>query len=80
MAQTSRLFIRGLPPTMKEEEFVSYFSKMAPITDAKHIAHRRIGYVGYQSPEVAKAAIKFYNRSFIRTARISVEAAKPVGC
>ena len=63
---------------MKEGDFVSHFSKTAPITDAKCIAHRRIGYVGFKTPDAAQDAVKFFNRSFIRTSRISAELAKPV--
>ena len=78
MAQPSRIFIRGLPPNMSGVDFASHFSSTSPITDAKHISHRRIGYVGYRNHESAKAAVKYFHRSFVRTSRIHVELARPV--
>ena len=76
--ESSRIFVRGLPPTLKSEEFKDYFSKISPITDAKLFAHRRIGYVGYKSHDEARKAVKYFNRSYIRMSRIEVELAKPV--
>jgi len=75
---SSRIFIKGLPPTIAEEDFKKHFSRY-DITDAKLISHRRIGYVGYKTPEDAAKAVKYYNRSFIRMSKIGVEIARPVG-
>ena len=63
---------------MTQDDFVTHFSKVASPTDAKLIANRRIGYLGYRTPEAAETAIKYFNRSFIRTAKISAELARPV--
>jgi multiple RNA-binding domain-containing protein 1 len=75
---SSRIFIKGLPPTSSEEEFKKHFSVKSAITDAKLIPHRRIGYVGYRTPEDAANAVKYFNRSFIRMSKIGVEIARPV--
>ncbi|KAI9817206.1 MAG: Multiple RNA-binding domain-containing protein 1 [Pycnora praestabilis] len=75
---SSRVFIRGLPPNISEDEFRKHFSRQQIITDAKLIPHRRIGYVGYKTPEDALRAIKYFNRSFIRMSKIAVEIARPV--
>lgn len=75
---SSRIFINGLPPSITEAEFKKHFSQQHPITDAKLIAHRRIGYVGYKSPEDAENAVKYFNKSFIRMSKIGVEIARPV--
>lgn len=75
---TSRIFVKGLPPTISEDEFKKHFSAKQSITDAKLIPHRRIGYVGYKSPEDAAKAVKYFNRSFIRMSKIGVEIARPV--
>jgi multiple RNA-binding domain-containing protein 1 len=75
---SSRIFIKGLPPNISEDEFKKHFSANATITDAKLIPHRRIGYVGYKSPEDAAKAVKYFNRSFIRMSKIGVEIARPV--
>ena len=75
---SSRIFIKGLPPTISEDDFKTHFSRYE-ITDAKLIPNRRIGYVGYKTPEDAAKAVKYYNRSFIRMSKIGVEIARPVG-
>lgn len=63
---------------MTTEEFKKHFSKQSPITDAKFIPHRRIGYVGYKSPDDASKAVKYHNKTFIRMSRIGVELARSV--
>ena len=75
---SSRIFIKGLPPTITEDEFKKHFGAKKAITDAKLIPHRRIGYVGYKTPEDAAKAVKYFNRSFIRMSKIGVEIARPV--
>ncbi len=75
---SSRIFIKGLPPTISEEDFKKHFSAQSEITDAKLIPHRRIGYIGYKSLEDAEKAVKYFNRSFIRMSKIGVEIARPV--
>jgi multiple RNA-binding domain-containing protein 1 len=78
MDVTSRIFVRNLPPSLKESEFKSHFSTKESITDVKLIPHRRIGYVGYKTPEAAAKAVKYFNKTFIRMSRIGVELAKSV--
>ncbi|KAK8016406.1 hypothetical protein PG993_014595 [Apiospora rasikravindrae] len=73
----SRVFVRGLPPTINESDFRKHFSR-GHITDIKIIPNRRLGFVGYASPEEARQAVKLFNKSFIRMSKISVELAKPV--
>ncbi|CAG8982203.1 hypothetical protein HYALB_00003639 [Hymenoscyphus albidus] len=76
--ESSRIFIKGLPPTISEDDFKKHFSAQSPVTDAKLIAHRRIGYVGYKTPEDAAKAVKYFNRSFMRMSKIGVELARPI--
>ena len=78
MEGTSRIFVKGLPPSLTVEEFRKHFSKQSPITDAKFIPHRRIGYVGFRTPEDAARAVKYHNRTFIRLSKIGVELARSV--
>ncbi|TKA66388.1 hypothetical protein B0A49_05815 [Cryomyces minteri] len=75
---SSRIFVRGLPPTYSEEEFKKHFAKQLSITDAKLLPHRRIGYVGYKTPDDAAKAVKYFNKSFIRMSKIGVELALPI--
>ena len=76
--ESSRIFVKGLPPNLSPDDFRKHFSKQHVITDAKFIPHRRIGYVGYKTPEDAAKAVKFHNKSFIRMSKISVELARSV--
>lgn len=76
---SSRIFIKGLPPTITEAEARKHFSAgNREITDIKIIPQRRIGYVGYKTPEDASRAVKYFNKSYVRMSKISVEPAKAV--
>lgn len=78
--ESSRIFIKGLPPSITEADFKKHFSSGGrEITDARLFANRRIGYVGYKSPEDAQSAVKYFNKTFVRMSRIGVEVARPIG-
>lgn len=76
--ESSRIFIKGLPPSITEDDFKKHFSAKYETTDTKLIPHRRIGYVGFKTPEDAAKAVKYFNRTFIRMSKIGVELARPV--
>ncbi|KAI1127456.1 MRD1-like protein [Nemania abortiva] len=76
--ESSRIFVRGLPPTINEAELRKHFSAKGHVSDIKCFPQRRIGYVGFKTPEEAAEAVKYFNRSFIRMSRINVELAKPI--
>jgi multiple RNA-binding domain-containing protein 1 len=75
---SSRIFVKGLPPSITEDDFKKHFAAKHTITDVKLIPHRRIGYVGYKSHQDAANAVKYFNKSFIRMSKIGVEIARPV--
>lgn len=76
---SSRIYVKNLPANLNEAEAKSHFgAKGRHVTDVKIFPNRRIAFVGYKTPEEAQQAIKYFNRSFIRMSRISVDAAKPV--
>ena len=77
--ESSRIFVRGLPPSLSADEFRIHFSAQSTPTDAKLIPNRRIGYIGYRSPGDAAKAVKYYNKSFIHMSRIGVELARSFG-
>ncbi|KAJ4998126.1 Multiple RNA-binding domain-containing protein 1 [Colletotrichum sp. SAR 10_66] len=77
--ETSRIFVRGLPPKITDAEFRKHFSACGrEVTDVKVIPQRRIGYVGYKTPDVAAKAVKYFNKSYVRMSRINVELARPI--
>ncbi|KAJ4985418.1 RNA recognition domain-containing protein [Stagonosporopsis vannaccii] len=75
--ESSRIFVRGLPPKFTEDDVRKHFAKF-PLTDVKFFPHRRIGYVGYKTPEDAAKAVKYFNKTFIRMTKIFVEIARPI--
>lgn len=76
LSSSSRIFVKGLPPTFNDAEFRKHFSRF-DVTDCKIFPSRRIGYVGYRSPEEAQKAVKYFNKTFIRMSKIGVELARP---
>ncbi|KAI3402895.2 MRD1 [Candida oxycetoniae] len=77
----SRLIVKGLPRYFTEENLRQHFGKQGDITDVKLIKaktgeSRRFAFIGYNCQESAENAVKFFNKSFIDTARIEVEIAK----
>ncbi|KAF7547730.1 hypothetical protein G7Z17_g7523 [Cylindrodendrum hubeiense] len=76
---SSRIFVKGLPPNITEADFRKHFSAQGrEITDVKLIPQRRIGYVGYKTPDDATKAVKYFNKSYIRLSKIAVETARPI--
>lgn len=77
--ESSRLFVKNLPPAIKEADFRKHFSLGGrQVTDIKLIPNRRIGFVGYRTAEEAAQAAKYFNRSYIRMSKIAVELARPI--
>lgn len=72
------MFVSGLPPTLSNEDLGKHFSSRFTVTDAHVIPKRRIGFVGFKNAEAAKQAADYFNRTFIRMSKISVEIARPV--
>lgn len=78
--ESSRIFIKGLPPSITEADFKKHFASCGrEVTDARLFANRRIGYIGYKTPEDAQKAVKYFNKTFVRMSRIGVEVARPIG-
>ncbi|KAI1621077.1 nucleolin [Exophiala viscosa] len=74
----TRIYVSGLPPSMTKEQLWSHFQGKYPVTDAHVVADRRIGFVGFQSHEHAKNAVKYFNKTFVRMSRITVTLANPI--
>jgi multiple RNA-binding domain-containing protein 1 len=75
--ESSRIFVRNLPSHFSEDDVRKHFAKF-PITDVKFFNHRRIGYVGYKTPEDAAKAVKYFNKTFIKLTKIYAEIARPI--
>ncbi|KAH8728375.1 hypothetical protein GQ44DRAFT_737613 [Phaeosphaeriaceae sp. PMI808] len=75
--ESSRIFVRGIPTKFTEDDVRKHFAKF-PVTDVKFFPHRRIGYVGYKTPEDATKAVKYFNKTFINLTKIYAEIARPI--
>ena len=74
----TRVFVSGLPPQYTSEQLGAHFAGRYQITDSVVIPNRRIGFVGFRNYTLAKNAVKYFDKSYIRMSKISVEIAKPV--
>lgn len=77
----SRLIVKGLPKYLTEDRLKDHFAKEGSVTDVKLMKKRngesrQFAFIGYKSSDDAEKAVKYFNRSFIDTARIDVEVAK----
>lgn len=76
--ETSRIFVRGLPPSLTEKDFKTHFASRYTVTDTKLFPQRRFGYVGLKDAMEAASAVKYFNRTFIRMSKIHVELTENV--
>lgn len=83
-ANRSRVIVKNLPIYLDEAKLKKHFETKAPVTDVKLMRNRegtsrRFGFVGFKNEADAAVVVKYFNESFIDTARISVEIAKSFG-
>ena len=76
--ESSRLFVKGLPPNITAEDLRKHFSKQGTVTDARAFGNRRIGYIGYKNSVEAANALQYFNKTYYRLSKLSVELAEPV--
>ncbi|XP_055002947.1 probable RNA-binding protein 19 [Sorex araneus] len=80
----SRLIVKNLPDGMKEERFRQLFAAFGTLTDCslkftRDGKFRKFGFIGFKSEEEAAAALRHFHRTFIGTARVTVELCKAFG-
>ena len=81
---SSRIIVKNLPKKITEEEIKNHFSQKGVVTDVK-IMHKEDGrsrnfcFVGFKSEQSEKDAIKYFNQTYLKTTKISVEKAKTQG-
>lgn len=78
MEESTRVFVSGLPPTFSNDQLRKHFATRFQVTDAHVLPKRRIGFVGFKSSDVAKEAARYFNKTYMKMSKISVEIAKPV--
>lgn len=77
----SRVIVKGLPSYYTEAKLRDHFATKGNVTDVKlkkknSGESRRFAFIGFKDINDAENAVKFFNGSFIDTAKISVELAK----
>lgn len=76
--ESTRVFVSGLPPTFSNDQLRKHFATRFQVTDAHVLPKRRIGFVGFKSAEVAREAVSYFNRTYVKMSKISVDIARPV--
>lgn len=73
----SRLFVKNLPAKVSQEDLKKHFSQKGNVTDVKLVykdgEFRRFGFVGFEKEQEARAACHYFNNTFIKQAKITVE-------
>ena len=77
----SRLIVKGLPKEINEDQMKEFFGKKFHVTDCKIMRSdkgesRRFGFLGLKNESDAQTAIKYFNNTFFRTCKISLDFAK----
>ncbi|KAI9291291.1 RNA-binding domain-containing protein [Neoconidiobolus thromboides FSU 785] len=80
----SRVIIKNLPKHLKEDRLREHFQKQGHVTDVKLMkksdgTSRKFAFIGFKTEKEAKAAVRYFNNTFIDTSKITLEIAKPVG-
>ncbi|PVV04503.1 hypothetical protein BB560_000995 [Smittium megazygosporum] len=81
---STRIIVKNLPKNYSEQRFKAHFEEKGVVTDSKIMytvggTSRRFGFIGYKTEKEAKAAVRYFNGTFIDTSKIVVELAKPIG-
>ncbi|XP_074310808.1 multiple RNA-binding domain-containing protein 1-like [Silene latifolia] len=80
----SRIFVNNLPKHITEDRLREFFSQKGEVTDAKLIRtatgkSRQFAFIGYRTDEEAQGAIKYFDKSFLDTSKISCDVARDDG-
>ncbi|KAK7385142.1 hypothetical protein VNO78_30854 [Psophocarpus tetragonolobus] len=80
----SRICVKNLPKHVAEDELREFFSEKGVITDVKLMRtkdgkSRQFAFIGYRSENEAQEAIRYFDKSFLRTSKIICEVARKHG-
>ncbi|CAH0391023.1 unnamed protein product [Bemisia tabaci] len=81
---SSRLIVKNLPDNLSEEKLRAHFGEKGHITDCqlkytKDGKFRHFAFIGFQTPESAKSAVDYFNQSFLKSRKITVEFCSKLG-
>lgn len=80
----SRICVKNLPKYVAEDRLREVFSQKGEVTDAKLMRtkdgkSRQFAFIGFRTENEALEAIKYFNKSYLDTCRITCEIARKVG-
>ncbi|XP_071445939.1 probable RNA-binding protein 19 [Hetaerina americana] len=80
----SRLIVKNLPNSITADKLKEIFSSKGTITDiqlkyTKDGKFRQFGFVGYKSEEESKAALEYFNNTYLNATKIKVELCADLG-
>ncbi|KAJ5586796.1 uncharacterized protein N7459_002561 [Penicillium hispanicum] len=76
--ENTRVFVSGLPPSCSNDQLRNHFAGRFQVTDAHVLPKRRMGFVGFKSTDIAKEAVSYFNRTYMKMSKISVDLARPI--
>ena len=81
---STRIIVKNLPKDITEDEIKKHFSPKGVITDVKIMRKedgrsRNFCFIGFKTEQSAREAVKYYNQTYLKTLKISVEIAKLQG-
>lgn len=80
----SRICVKNLPKNVAEDRLREFFSQKGEITDVKLMRtkdgkSRQFAFIGFRTDDEAQEAIRYFNRSYLQTSRITCEVARKHG-
>ncbi|KAJ4846493.1 hypothetical protein Tsubulata_039981 [Turnera subulata] len=80
----SRICVKNLPKYVAEDRLREFFSQKGEVTDTKLMRtkdgkSRQFAFIGFHTEQEAQEAIKYFNKSYLDTSRITCEIARKVG-
>ncbi|GAB5029749.1 rna-binding protein 19 [Nannochloropsis oceanica] len=80
----TRLCVKNVPKHVDERRLKVHFGQQGMVTDAKLLRtkrgeSRKMAFVGFRTETEARAALEYFNQTFLDTSRLVVEAAMPRG-
>ncbi|WCJ41769.1 Multiple RNA-binding domain-containing protein 1 [Euphorbia peplus] len=84
MCFRSRICVKNLPKYAAEDRLRDVFSQKGEITDVKLMRtkegkSRQFAFIGFRTEHEAEEAIKYFNKSYLDTCRLSCEIARKLG-
>lgn len=76
--ENTRVFVNGLPPSCSNDQLRNHFASRFQVTDAHVLPKRRMGFVGFKRNDVAQQAVNYFNKTYMKMSKISVDLARPV--